>query len=403
VVLALITDITERKRLEERLRETAKLESLGVLAGGIAHDFNNLLTGVMGNASMAMQQLPSESSVRPLIEEVLRSTERAAHLTNQMLAYSGRGRLVVQAVDVSDFTRGAVTLLASSISAKVQLQLQLPAEVPPIEADLAQLQQLILNLVINGTEAIGDGPGVVTVRTGVREFAQEQISAGLSESGILPGRYVFLEVKDTGCGMDELTRKRIFDPFFTTKFTGRGLGLAAALGIVRSHRGAIDVESAPGRGSSFTVLFPEKLRQTTTHEATSRQLAGRVGTGTILVVDDEEAIRNLARMILEQAGYTVIVAENGDRAISLFREAAGQISAVLLDMTMPVMSGEETLKQLREIKSDIPVLMSSGFSEIEVLERFHGTAIEGFVQKPYTAIHLVNRINSVAVASRIQQ
>ena len=403
VVLALITNITERKRLEERLRETAKLESLGVLAGGIAHDFNNLLTGVMGNASMALERLPSESSIRPLIEEVQRSAERAAHLTNQMLAYSGRGRLVVQPVNLSDFIRDAVTLLAGSIPANVQLQLELRAETPPIEADIAQIHQLIMNLVFNGAEAIGDAPGVVTVRTGVREFAEEQISASLSESGIEPGRYVFLEVRDTGCGIDELTRKRIFDPFFTTKFTGRGLGLAAALGIVRSHRGAIDVESAPGRGSSFTVLFPEKLRQPRTHEPTARRQAGRVGAGTILVVDDEEMIRNLARMILEHAGYTVIVAESGERAISVFREGAGQISAVLLDMTMPVMSGEETLKQLREIKPDVPVLMSSGFSEIEVLERFQGTAIEGFVQKPYTTLHLVNRVNSVAAPSRVQQ
>jgi two-component system, cell cycle sensor histidine kinase and response regulator CckA len=400
VVLALITDITERKRLEERLRETAKFESLAVLAGGIAHDFNNLLAAAMGNASMALEGLPSDSSIRPMIEGIVLATERAAHLSNQMLAYSGRGKYNVKPVNLSDFTRDAVALLHTSIPPAVQLELQLSAGLPAIEADLAQLTQLITNIVINGVEAIGDAAGAVTVRTGVRELAPEEISGSMSESGLVTGRYVFLEVSDTGCGMDALTRQRIFDPFFTTKFTGRGLGLAAALGIVRGHKGAIDIESAPGRGSRFTILFPETALPIGRSESIG-QHPGRVGTGTVLVVDDEEMIRKMAQMMLESAGYTVLVAENGQEAVSIFRKAADQISAVLLDMTMPVMSGEETLKQLRDIKPDVPVLMSSGFSEVEVLERFQGKAIEGFVQKPYTATHLVNRINRVAAASRV--
>jgi CheY-like chemotaxis protein len=278
----------------------------------------------------------------------------------------------------------------------VQLQLELPASLPPVDADIARLQQLIMNLVINGAEAIGDAPGVVTVRMGVREFAPGRVPANLSASGIVPGSYVFLEVKDTGSGMDELTIQRIFDPFFTTKFTGRGLGLAAAQGIVRSHRGAIEVESAPGRGSTFTVLLPESLlSQITPPQSTSRDQPGRVGSGTVLVVDDEEKIRKMARIMLEKAGYSVIAAENGAQAVSIFRNASGQISAVLLDMTMPVMSGAETLRQLRELKPDISVILSTGFSEMEALERFPGKAVAGFVPKPYTALQLIQKINAV--------
>jgi CheY-like chemotaxis protein len=298
-------------------------------------------------------------------------------------------------VNLSEFTRDIVTLLESSIPRTVQLHLELPADVPPVDADIAQLQQLIMNLVINAGEAIGDAPGVVTVRTGVREFAHGRIPASLSESGIVPGRYVFLQVTDTGSGMDEITKQRIFDPFFTTKFTGRGLGLSSAQGIVRGHGGAIDVESSPGRGSAFTVLLPESLlRRTRTPELTGHQ-PGRVGSGAVLVVDDEEVIRRMARTILEQAGYGVITAQNGAEAISIVRKEAGQISAILLDMTMPVMSGAETLRQLREFQPDIPVILSSGFSEVEALERFPGNAVEGFVQKPYTAAHLIEKINAV--------
>jgi PAS domain S-box-containing protein len=395
-VLALITDITERKRIEERLRETAKLESLGVLAGGIAHDFNNLLTGLLGNASMAMDELPPESSVRPMIAEVVRSAERAAHLTQQMLSYSGRGKFIVRPVNVSEFTRDIVTLLESSIPRTVKLQLELPAGLPPVDADIAQLQQLIMNLVINGGEAIGDASGVLTVRTGVREFAEGRVPASLSENGIVAGRrYVFLQVTDTGSGMDELTKQRIFEPFFTTKFTGRGLGLASAQGIVRGHRGSIDVVSSPGRGSTFTVLLPESFLQQTRTPHSASHRADRAGTGTVLVVDDEAAIRKLARTALEKAGYDVITAENGMEAISILRKAGGQIAAVLLDMTMPVMSGAETLRQVREIEPDIHVILSSGFSEMEALERFPGKAIEGFVQKPYTAAQLLQKINAV--------
>jgi len=397
VVLAMIDDVTERKRVEERLRELAKVESLGVLAGGIAHDFNNMLTGILGNASMAMDELPADSSCRESIGEVIRSAERAAHLTNQMLAYSGKGRFLVQPVNLSQFTRDIVHLMRSSIPRTAELDLQLVEGVPLVEADIAQLQQLIMNLLINAGEAIGDAPGTVTVRTGVRELSEGDNPVGSRHIDLVPGRYVFLQVKDTGAGMDELTRQRIFDPFFTTKFTGRGLGLSAVVGIVRGHAGAIEVESTPGHGATFTVLFPE----TTLHIRTepTPQRARRVGSGTILVVDDEVAILKLTRTMLEKAGYKVLAAENGAVAIDIFRQDAGQIVAVLLDMTMPVMSGAETLKALRALKADVPIALTSGFTELEALARFPVKTVEAFVQKPYRAAQLLEKINKMVAES----
>lgn len=398
VVLALVNDITQRKLVEDQLRESAKLESLGVLAGGIAHDFNNLLTSVLGYASMAMDQLPPESSSREMIGEIIRSAERAAHLTNQMLAYSGKGTFLVQPVNLSEFTRDIVMLVRSSIPRTAKLDLHLMEDLPLVEADIAQLQQLVMNLFINAGEAIGDTPGIVTIRTGVREFYDGQIRVGPRDSKLAPGRYVFIDVGDTGSGMDELTRQRIFDPFFTTKFTGRGLGLSAVLGIVHGHGGAIEVESTPGRGSTFTVLLPETMLHR--RPTPTKRSAAKAATGTILIIDDEEAVRKMARLMLEKAGYKVIAAENGEEAIGLFRKDAKEIAAVLLDMTMPVMSGAETLKHLRDLKPDVPVALSSGFTELEALARFPLKTVEAFVQKPYTAAHLLEKINSIVAESR---
>jgi PAS domain S-box-containing protein len=397
VVLAMIADVTERKRVEDQLRELAKVESLGVLAGGIAHDFNNMLTGILANASMAMDELPADSACQGMIGEVIRSAERAAHLTNQMLAYSGKGRFLVRPVNLSQFTRDIVPLVRSSIPRTAELDLQLVEDLPLVEADIAQLQQLIMNLLINAGEAIGDAPGTVAIRTGVRELSEGDNPTGPKHMSVVPGRYVFLQVKDTGAGMDELTRQRIFDPFFTTKFTGRGLGLSAVLGIVRGHLGAIEVESTPGHGATFTVLFPE-TRLHIRPEPTP-PLARRMGSGTILVVDDDEAILKLTRIMLEKAGYKVVVAENGAEAIDIFRQNAGQIVAVLLDMTMPVMSGVETLKALRDLKPDVPVALTSGFTELEALARFPVKTVEAFVQKPYKAAHLLEKINKIVAES----
>jgi two-component system cell cycle sensor histidine kinase/response regulator CckA len=391
--VAFVLDLTERKHLEQRLKESQKLESIGLLAGGIAHDFNNLLTGIMGNASLALEGVPPEDGRRMLIENVVKASEKAAHLTRQLLAYSGKGRFVIQAINLSELVSEISALLRTSIPKKVELRLDIREDLPPIEGDSSQIQQLIMNMVLNGAEAIGDSIGTVLVTTGVEDVDEEYIrTAGLRE-GIKPGRYVCLEVHDTGCGMDERTRARIFDPFFTTKFTGRGLGLAAALGIVRGHNGDIKVYSAPGKGSTFKVLLPQA--GVAYEKPPAPEVRELRGSGIILVVDDEEIVREAARTALERYGYKVLAAENGREAIEIFRPRAGEISAVLLDMTMPVMSGEETFEKLTAIRPGVRVIVSSGYNEMEALRRFSGTGISAFIQKPYTAAQLAGRLKAV--------
>jgi nitrogen-specific signal transduction histidine kinase/CheY-like chemotaxis protein len=386
----IIRDITERKALEEQLRQTAKLESIGILAGGIAHDFNNLLVPILGNASFATNILPPDSPVRPMLNDVVSASQRAAHLTRQLLAYSGRGKFVIQAVDLSLLTLDIQGLIQTSIPRTVELKLDLPAGLPSLVADVAQVQQLIMNLVINAAEAVGDAPGTVTITTGVQEIDDQYINA----NPIAPGRYVFLEVRDTGSGMDEETIRKIFDPFFTTKFEGRGLGLAAVLGIVRGHKGSISVESNPGLGSIFKVLFPaaEEMAEPSEEREVSPEFAG---SGVILVVDDEEGVRHTAAAVLKGRGYSILEASNGQEAIEIFQQHSSQIALVLLDLSMPIMSGEDCLRQLKQIKPDLLVLLSSGFSESEATHRFQASGIKDFLQKPYTAAHLIELVRSV--------
>ncbi|HEX8984804.1 MAG TPA: PAS domain S-box protein [Bryobacteraceae bacterium] len=380
-------DITERRRFEEHLRETQKLESLGVLAGGVAHDFNNLLVGIMGNASLALDSIAEEDPVRSMIESLLQASERAANLTRQLLAYSGRGQFVVQSTDVSRLIREIVALIQTSIPKSVRLSFALENTLPAIEADVAQIQQLVMNLVINAAEAIGEVPGTVTVRT-YQEF-REAADAGER------GTYVALEVEDTGCGMDQATRERIFDPFFTTKFTGRGLGLAAVLGIVRGHRGRIQVDTAPGEGTRFRVSFPAATAPAP-HQRP--RVAGDFrGKGTVLVVDDEEIVRTTARITLERYGYEVLVAADGAEALDCLRKAP-QVTVVLLDLTMPIMSGEEALHEIRRIRPQLRVILSSGYNEIEATRRFRGQGLSGFLQKPYSADALGEKVKAAVAA-----
>jgi PAS domain S-box-containing protein len=389
-MMGVCMNITERKKVQQQLQQTQKMESLGLLAGGVAHDFNNLLTGILGNARMALDRLAPGDPAQPLLRDVVLASRRAADLTRQLLAFAGKSRLAIEDIEVSSLIAELIPLVSKSIPDGAQISLNLAPM--SIRADTSQIQQLVMNLIINAAEAIGAGnSGTVYITTRVREMRTpfEQLP---------PGTYGCLEVRDTGCGMDEGTSARIFDPFFSTKFTGRGLGLAAALGIVRRHQGAITVKSTPGSGSTFTVLFPARRREAATREAEPepRHLSG---SGTILVVDDEDLVLRLAQAALAAFGYIPLAAANGPAALEILRTHAGPLHAVVLDLMMPGMNGEETLQQIRAIRPDLPVVIASGCGEIEVGQRFAGKGANGFLPKPYTARQLARAIREVLAAT----
>ena len=396
-------DITAQKKTAEQMQQTQKLESLGVLAGGIAHDFNNLLTGILGNASMLLDDLAPGSSERAAIEEVMTAGELAAELARQMLAYSGQGRFVLEGIDLSERVLDTLPLIRAAIPPTVEIQLSCDQRLPLIEADAAQIQQLIMNVIINGAEAVPeDTHGRLSITTRLEEvdeqYLRTQVSGNTEE--LTPGPYVLFEVSDTGCGMDETTLARMFDPFFTTKFTGRGLGLAAVAGIVRGHRGFLHVASVLGEGTVFRVLFPvaEAVQEPEPHPQEPQDSDVR-GAGLVLVVDDEQLIRHLATQALERCGYDVLLAEDGARGLDIFRHEADRLECVLLDLTMPVMSGEETLGHMQAIRSDVPIVLTSGFDEVRAVRRFEGKGLAGFLQKPYKAASLIEKIAG-AIAGR---
>lgn len=392
------SDVTERKlaererlELEKQVQHAQKLESLGVLAGGIAHDFNNLLTAILGNASMALAQLPEGSPGRLAIAEIEHASHRAADLCHQMLAYAGHGQIEARPLDLSSMVREMASMLEVSISKKATLCRDLAGDLPAIEADPAQVRQVILNLIINASEAMEGSAGSITLSTGCEEYSREELAEAFLGTDLAAGRYVHLEVRDTGCGMTRQTLDRIFDPFFSTKFAGRGLGLAAVLGIVRRHRGAIQVRSTPGRGTSFRVLFPASSAPVRFAPPAEASLPWRA-SGTILIVDDEKSIRNIAGGMAEHVGFSVLTAEDGLRAIELLELHREKITCVLLDLTMPRMDGEQTFRELHRICPGLPVILSSGYAEEEVARRFEGRRVAGFIQKPYRLETFIERV-----------
>ncbi len=375
----------ERKKIEEQMRHVQKLESLGVLAGGIAHDFNNLLMVILGNADLALSELSPVSPARENILAIEKAARRSAELCKQMLAYAGKGRFVVQAVNLSEIIEAMIQMLEVSVSKKNVLKYHLAPNLPLVEADISQVRQVIMNLVINAAEAIGERSGVISITSGAMECDTAYLANTFVYEQHLPeGVYCYIEVADTGCGMDDEIKSRLFDPFFTTKFTGRGLGMSAVLGIARSHRGAIKVYTESGRGSTIKVLFPAMPASDRQPRAIPSYADPAFAGKTLLLVDDEETVRTVGRQMLERMGFVVIPAGDGREALDVFRKQADILDCVIMDLTMPHMDGEEAFREMRRIRNDVQVVLSSGYHEQEVTQRFTGKGLAGFIQKPYT-------------------
>ncbi|MGZ8463348.1 MAG: PAS domain S-box protein [Candidatus Deferrimicrobiaceae bacterium] len=395
-MIGTIQDVTVRKEVEEekrslerQVRQAQKMESLGVLAGGIAHDFNNLLMVILGHAEQALKETSPLSAARKDLNEITTAVERAADLCRQMLSYAGQSEFVLERVGLRELVEEMVHLLQTAISKKAILNLSLERGLPSIEGDPSQIRQVVMNLIINASEAIGDRSGVITVSAGSTLCDEEYLRKTELRDHLAPGLYVHLEVTDTGSGMDAGTRARIFEPFFSTKFTGRGLGLAVVMGIVHAHGGALKVYSEPGKGTTFKVLFPALTEgEDATRSRESSRLTAWRGKGTVLLVDDEESLVALGARMLEDLGFTVLTASDGLQAVERYRERGKEIDLVLMDLTMPRMDGVEAFGELRRLNPDVRVVLASGYSHEDVASRFAGKGLSAILQKPYTLLRL---------------
>ncbi|MCB2192940.1 MAG: response regulator [Deltaproteobacteria bacterium] len=385
----------ERLKIEQQLLQVQKLESLGVLAGGIAHDFNNMLMGILGNAELARMDLSPESPVGVYFEQIETAARRLADLTNQLLAYSGRGRFVVKAINLSSLVTELSSLLNTVISKQAQVRLNLDENLPSVQVDVTQMRQVIMNLITNASDALQERNGTITICTGTTMVDRDYLASTHLEEDLPTGTYVYLEVSDTGVGMDLETQEKIFDPFFTTKFTGRGLGLAAVQGIIRSHNGTIKVYSEPGKGTAIKVLLP--ISQVAVQSiAESLPTDGDLSKPIqVLLVDDDETVRKVTCRSLEKMGCRVLTAQDGVDGLNLFRKHLGEMDLVVLDMTMPRLSGEETFQQLRRLKPSVKVLLTSGYNEQESTNRFTGKGLAGFIQKPFTPTELRRKMRDI--------
>lgn len=382
----------DRRQLEAQIQQTQKRESLAVMAGGIAHDFNNLLMGILGNASIVLEELPEDARIRKNVAQIEKTARRAAELIRQMLAYSGKGRFVIETLNLNIVLQDMQPLLGSAVSKKAEIVFDLAPNLPHMEGDAAQLRQLVMNLAMNASEALEDKPGAITMRTGTMYCSKAYLGSTYLDEERAEGDYVYFEISDTGCGMAEETLAMLFDPFFSTKFTGRGLGMAAALGIIHGHRGAVKVDSKQGKGTTVRVLFPCGHAVRPGLPRAGAAAAQGKPRSTVLVIDDEEAARLVAQEMLERSGYRVIVASDGCEGLQQYQKTPRAIDVVLLDLTMPHLDGEETFHRLRAIRPDARVVLTSGYDEHEVARRFHGLGLAGFLQKPYTPAELRARI-----------
>jgi len=405
--VGLARDITDRKRAEEqrrqlerRMQETQKLESLGVLAGGIAHDFNNLLVGVLANADLVSESLERGEEPHRILERVTdikNAALHAAELTNQMLAYSGRGHFDVRPISINEMIHGMGHLLGASISKKAHVHYELSPSLPAVQADVAQMRQVIMNLITNASDALEDRTGMILVRTGT-ESIHDSVHDLYGPTPLGAGNYVFLEVADDGCGMSEDTRARLFEPFFTTKLRGRGLGLSTVQGIVRGHGGGIALRTTPGDGTTFKVLLPSaEVPAPALEPDRSRQRpnAEWTGSGLVLLVDDDERVRVVTELLLRSIGFDVLAVATGRQALVEFDRYADELRLVMLDLTMPDLSGDQVLRELRKRRADIPVLLCSGYSEEDAGQRISRQGTASFLQKPYPFELLKSRLREL--------
>lgn len=405
--LAVIQDLSfahkiaaDRARLDQKIAATAKLESLAVLAGGIAHDFNNILTAVLGNASLLRNSLAHQAAELILVEQIEQASRRAADLCKQMLAYSGRGRFVIQAVNLNQIIRETTRLMEISIGKHCVLRFQLTEPLPAVEADATQIRQILINLITNSSEAIAGRSGVIAINTGHTHADAACLRSMTNGDALTEGDYVFVEISDNGSGIEPDDLARVFDPFFSTKFIGRGLGLAAVLGIVRGHKGAVNVYSEPGKGSTFRLLFPCLISsEIPAPPEAPAKLAPCSGSGTVLVADDEECVRMLSASLLEHMGFTVDLACDGREAVDIFSAQPQKYALVLLDLSMPHLDGEEVFRLLQHLRPDVRVILMSGYNRQDVLTRFAGKGLAGFIQKPFEINDFSKKVQAILAAT----
>ncbi|HXV37554.1 MAG TPA: response regulator, partial [Myxococcota bacterium] len=393
--------IREQERLElaRQMQEAQRLESLGVMAGGITHDFNNLLTPILGDAELALLDLPFESRVRPRIEQIRNAAQKAAALTRQLLAYSGQGPVRVEPVSISRLVEEMGKLLESVVSGKATLSYELAGDLPSVEADVSQLSQVVMNLITNASEAVRDGAGHIALHTGSVDAEQIEPRFLIGEFKPSVARYVFFEVADDGCGMSAETQARIFDPFFTTKFTGRGLGLAAVLGIVKSHAGVVELDSQLGRGTRFRVLLPAAEHASVRPATRATPIEEWRCSGSLLVVDDDPGVREMLDATLRRAGFTVLLARDGREGVDLFRRHADAIRAVVLDRTMPDIGGEDAFDEIRRIRPDARIMLISGYAEERAAWHFIDKGLDAFLHKPFEPEAVLERIRRIIDAT----
>ena len=395
--IIMMEDISERKNREEteksemkRLFELQKLESIGVLAGGIAHDFNNILMAIIGNAELGMGELPQSSPVRDTFNAIIEASSDAAKITRQILAYSGQGKTRVKSIDVNELIKGIDYLLSVLLPDNIVLKYKLNEDIDSIKGDPNQIKQIIVNLVSNAIDAIEDKRGVITVKTGTMDCDKSYLENTFVSENVPEGRYIYIEVSDTGTGVDKEVRTKIFEPYFTTKEHGRGLGMSAVLGIVRSNYGALKIYSEMGEGTTVKVLLPFESSKAGKFTDTVKWQ----GKGNVLIVDDDEKILEIASLMLKSIGFETITASDGAEAIDIMKDNY-DINLVILDLTMPKMNGNDTYSAIRQISTDIPVIITSGYDSKRIEEEFAGKNIAGIIEKPYRMETLKDIVRSI--------